>query len=76
MSSANTTGAPAAQTIDEAQTMLGDSVKVYLDGGPVDSGVPSTILDATGATPRIVRAGSITLEQLHAFNNTIVGADD
>lgn len=76
VSSANTTGAPAAQTIEEAQSMLGDSVKVYLDGGPVDSGVPSTILDATGATPRIVRAGSITLEQLHAFNNTIVGADD
>lgn len=71
VSSANTTGDPAAQTVDEAQEMLGDSVSVYLDGGPVSSGVPSTILDATGSTPRILRDGGITLEQLHAFNNTI-----
>lgn len=79
VSSANTTGDPAAQTVADAQRMLGDSVEVYLDGGPVTSGVPSTILDATGATPRIVRSGGVSLEQLHAFNNTIAGpagADD
>ena len=51
--------------------MLGDKVAVYLDGGPATSGTPSTILDATGNTPRILRAGSITLAMLHEFNNTI-----
>ena len=77
VSSANTTGDPAAQTVEEAQEMLKDTVAVYLDGGPVElGGIPSTILDATGPTPRMVRAGGVTLEQLHAFNNTIVGADD
>ncbi len=73
VSSANTTGDPAATTAAAAQEMLGDSVSVYLDGGPVRSGRPSTILDATGSTPRILRAGSIGLDVLHEFNNTIEG---
>ena len=51
--------------------MLGDAVAVYLDGGPTTSGIPSTILDATGSTPRILRAGAIGLDVLHEFNNTI-----
>lgn len=75
VSSANTTGAPAAQTIEEAQEMLGGRVSVYLDGGPSLSGVPSTILDATGNTPRILRQGAISLEMLHPFNNTIEPAE-
>ena len=76
VSSANTTGDPAAQTVDEAEDMLGGRVAVYLDGGPSTSGVPSTILDTTGSTPRILRQGSISLNQLHAFNNTIEPADE
>jgi tRNA threonylcarbamoyl adenosine modification protein (Sua5/YciO/YrdC/YwlC family) len=71
VSSANTTGLPAAQTIEEAQEMLGGRVAVYLDGGPTASGTPSTILDATGTTPRILRQGAIALDVLHTFNNTI-----
>lgn len=74
VSSANTTGDPAATTAQEAREMLGDSVSIYLDGGPASSGTPSTILDATGSTPRILRAGAIGLDVLHQFNNTIEGA--
>lgn len=73
VSSANTTGEPAAQTVDEAELMLGESVAVYLDGGPTESRVPSTILDVTGMTPRILRAGAIDLATLHTYNNTIEG---
>jgi L-threonylcarbamoyladenylate synthase len=71
VSSANTTGEPAALTIEDAEEMLGPRVAVYLDGGPSTSGVPSTILDATGSTPRLLRVGSISIDVLHAFNNTI-----
>ncbi len=71
VSSANVTGEPAAQTVEDAERMLGESVAVYLDGGPTASGVPSTILDVTGATPRILRNGAIELATLHEFNNTI-----
>ncbi len=75
VSSANITGEPAAESIEDAERMLGDSVAVYLDGGPSRSGVPSTILDATSSTPRLLRAGAIDLAALHEFNNTIEGVE-
>lgn len=71
VSSANTTGEAAAQNVDDAMRMLGESIAVYLDGGPTASGVPSTILDVTGPTPRVLRNGAIDLATLHEFNNTI-----
>jgi L-threonylcarbamoyladenylate synthase len=65
VSSANRTGMTAAITASDAQDMLGDSVSVYLDGGPSATGVASTIIDATslvtGAEPlvRVLREGAI-----------------
>src|SRR5690606_39643829 len=47
-------------------TALGDRVEVYLDGGPSRGGVASTIIDATGPTLRIVRAGALSLDELTA----------
>lgn len=58
-SSANTTGAPAALAMDEARDMLGDSVAVYLDGGPCLDELASTIVDCTGERPLLLRAGAI-----------------
>lgn len=71
VTSANLTGEPAATSIDEAERMLGDSVAVYLDGGPSRGGQASTILDVTAVTPRLLREGPITLADLHRFNNTV-----
>ncbi len=76
VSSANITSQPPAQTIEEAEEMLGTKVAVYLDGGPSATGVPSTILDATGSTPRILRSGGVTLDTLHTYNNTIEPPDE
>jgi L-threonylcarbamoyladenylate synthase len=39
---------------------------VYLDGGEVTGGQPSTIVDITGDSPRVVRVGALSLEQLRA----------
>lgn len=64
VSSANTTGEPAATSADAAQDMLGSDVEIYLDGGGRDSGQSSTIIDLSGDVPRIVRNGPITAEQL------------
>lgn len=74
VSSANRTGESAATTVEEAQQMLGDAVAVYLDGGPSSAPVPSTILDVTTTTPRVLRQGALPLDRLHAFNNTIEAA--
>src|ERR1700691_4690443 len=64
VSSANLHSEPAATSADEAQHQLGDSVAVYLDGGPCADNVPSTILDLTGTVPRMLRAGAISVDAL------------
>jgi L-threonylcarbamoyladenylate synthase len=66
----------ALLTADEAEDMLGGRVAVYLDGGPTSSGIPSTILDVTGSTPRVLRQGAVPLDVLHQYNNTIEPAED
>ncbi|CCK27428.1 hypothetical protein BN159_3049 [Streptomyces davaonensis JCM 4913] len=64
VSSANLTGHPAPEDCDAAQGMLGDSVSVYLDGGPTPGIVPSSIVDVTGEIPVLLREGAITAEEL------------
>ncbi|MFF4991074.1 L-threonylcarbamoyladenylate synthase [Streptosporangium saharense] len=64
VSSANRSGAPAATTAAEAEEQLGDSVGVYLDGGPTEGNIPSTILDLTTAVPRLLRRGAIPVGRL------------
>jgi tRNA threonylcarbamoyl adenosine modification protein (Sua5/YciO/YrdC/YwlC family) len=66
VSSANVSGQPAATSADEAAEQLGDEVAVILDGGPATGGVASTIVDVTGAMPRLLRAGAIGVEKLAA----------
>ncbi|HET6561254.1 MAG TPA: L-threonylcarbamoyladenylate synthase [Marmoricola sp.] len=69
VSSANRSGLPAALTVDEAEEMLGDSVRVYLDGGAAPGPVPSTIVDCTGEQGRLLRQGVLPVERL----NEVVG---
>jgi L-threonylcarbamoyladenylate synthase len=52
--SANRSGAPSPRTLSECRRALAGSVAVYLDGPPRPSGVPSTVVDLTGARPRTV----------------------
>jgi tRNA threonylcarbamoyl adenosine modification protein (Sua5/YciO/YrdC/YwlC family) len=59
VSSANISGRPPATTVDEAVEQLGESVSVYLDGGPSGEPVPSTIIDVSGDSPRLLRAGAV-----------------
>ena len=66
VSSANRSGAPPATTIADAAAQLGDDVSVYLDDGPAAAPVPSTIVDLTGPTPRVLRLGAVSLDQLRA----------
>ncbi len=67
VSSANISGQPAALTCDEAIDQLGDSVSVYLDGGPLGGagGAPSTIVDFTRRDDgEVLRRGAISVETL------------
>lgn len=64
VSSANVSGGQPAATVGQAREQLGDSVAVYLDGGPADHAVASTIVDLTGETPLVLREGAVRVEQL------------
>ena len=64
VTSANISGQPPATTILEAATQLGSAVSVYLEAGPSTGGLASTILDCTGVTPVILRAGAVSAGQL------------
>jgi L-threonylcarbamoyladenylate synthase len=64
VSSANRTGSPPPTTVDGAIEELGESVAVYLDGGPSGEAVPSTIVDVTGSVPRVLRVGEVSVEAL------------
>jgi tRNA A37 threonylcarbamoyladenosine synthetase subunit TsaC/SUA5/YrdC len=78
VSSANLTGKSAAISAEDARDMLGDSVSVYLDGGYSETGVASTIIDATSlvrrgadaaAEPRVrvLREGAVTRRRLESI---------
>jgi L-threonylcarbamoyladenylate synthase len=64
VSSANISGHPAAVDADGARSQLGDLVEVYLDAGPSTQQAASTIVDLTGATPRILRPGPVSTERI------------
>ncbi len=75
VSSANRTGLPAATTADQAVEQLGDTVSVYLDGGPCSGGAASTIIDLTGSVPRLLRAGVIPMDRLREVAALVTGED-
>lgn len=64
VSSANRHGKPAAGSVMDAATQLGDAVEVYLDGGPARLGTSSTIIDTTVEPPEIVRDGALSKERI------------
>ncbi|MBO4289552.1 MAG: threonylcarbamoyl-AMP synthase [Lachnospiraceae bacterium] len=67
--SANLSGHPSPTEARFVIEDLDGRVDVIIDGGPVDIGLESTIIDLTGETPTILRPGYITradLEQVTA----------
>ncbi|HIZ17976.1 MAG TPA: threonylcarbamoyl-AMP synthase [Candidatus Olsenella stercoravium] len=58
--SANTHGAPAATSGSGLEPGIVEAADLVIDAGPAPVGVASTIVDATGAEPRILRAGALT----------------
>lgn len=64
VSSANVSGRPAAVTAADARDQLGDLVSVYLEAGTSVNEAASTIVDLTGAQPRVLREGPVTAAQV------------
>ena len=62
--SANLSGRPDPVTAQEVLGYLEGRIDLILDGGPCPGGRASTVVDLTGASPAIVRAGAISSQEL------------
>lgn len=62
--SANRSGRPSPTTWMAVYHDLFGRIPCILQGGATDAGLESTVVDATGPTPLVLRAGVVTLEQL------------
>lgn len=87
VSSANLTGQAAAIDAGDARDMLGDSVSVYLDGGMSETGISSTIIDATSLIGgsaleddqkrvRVLRDGAVSRERLREVLGDLLEAEE
>jgi L-threonylcarbamoyladenylate synthase len=59
VTSANLSGQPDARDAAGVLAQLGERVALVLDGGPARGGAPSTVVDCSGAEPRVLRAGVV-----------------
>ena len=59
VTSANVSGLPEASDAVEIRDQLGDAIDLILDGGAARGGPPSTVVDCSAPTPRILRDGAI-----------------
>ena len=62
--SANSSGRPSPTKADHVLSDLDGKIDMVIDGGTVDIGLESTIVDVTGEVPVILRPGFITEEML------------
>jgi L-threonylcarbamoyladenylate synthase len=65
--SANVSGEPATDDPDRVERSLGDRIQMLIDVGRTAGGPPSTIVDMTGDTPRLVRAGAIAWDEIQRW---------
>jgi len=79
--SANTSGRPSPTTAQHVKEDMDGRIEMIVDGGPVEIGVESTILDMTAEPPMILRPGAVTEEMLTeligtvAVDHTLITAD-
>lgn len=79
--SANTSGRPSPTTAEHVAEDMTGKIEMIIDGGAVEIGVESTIVDVTVTPPMILRPGAITKEMLEgligevAVDKTLLDAD-
>lgn len=79
--SANTSGRPSPTTAQHVLEDLNGRIDMVIDGGSVDIGLESTILDMTVDPPMILRPGAITSDMFEevigpvSVDETILGSE-
>jgi L-threonylcarbamoyladenylate synthase len=65
--SANLSEWPSCSTADEVDCQIGESLPLILDGGLTPGGLPSTVVELSGESGRIVREGGIPNSKLKEY---------
>lgn len=79
--SANTSGRPSPTSAEHVLDDLGGRIDMVIDGGSVEIGLESTILDMTVEPPMILRPGAITADMFEkvigpvSVDETILGSE-
>lgn len=69
--SANTSGKPSPTTAQRVLEDLDGKVEIIIDGGRVEVGLESTVIDVTQEVPVILRPGKITLDMIRAVAGSV-----
>lgn len=64
VTSANASGHPSPSTASQVLAQLDGRLPLILDGGSTRGGVPSTVVDCTGAEPIVLRPGPVSLAEI------------
>lgn len=70
--SANRSGAPSPTNAKRVLEDMDGRIAAIVDGGDCQVGVESTVVDLSGHTPRLLRPGGVTPEQLQAVLGDLV----
>ncbi|MDB5238273.1 MAG: Sua5/YciO/YrdC/YwlC family protein [Candidatus Kaiserbacteria bacterium] len=66
--SANTAGAPPANDVDSILAQLGDAnIDLVIDAGALPARAPSTVLDVSGESPKILRESAVSADEIARF---------
>ena len=69
--SANVSGEPATPDPGEVERAIGDRIDLLIDAGRTPGGAPSTIVDATGGRPRLIREGAVAWQEIVAWLHNV-----
>ncbi len=70
--SANRSGSPSPTTAMRVMEDMDGRIAAVLDGGDCDVGVESTVIDMSTDTPRLLRPGGVTPDQLRAVLGNLI----
>lgn len=74
--SANRSGRVSPTRAADVAADLGERVEIVLDGGPCAVGLESTVIDATGAMPVLLRPGGVTRQAVEQIAGAVQLATD
>ncbi len=72
--SANRSGLPSPTRVADAVADLGERAALYLDGGPCDVGLESTVVGWPGGKLTLLRQGGVPAEQIAAVAGPLANA--